>query len=498
MASAQHLLAIDQGTTSTRSIVFDRAGRILAAAQREFPQHYPADGWVEHDVEDIWRDTVATLGEALARAGLGPRDVAALGITNQRETAVLWDRRTGEPVHRAIVWQDRRTAPMCRELVARGCEDEVRRRTGLVIDAYFSGSKVAWMLDSLPGLRDRAERGEIAFGTIDSFLLWRLTGGRVHATDATNASRTMLFDIRAQDWDEEMLRLFRVPRAILPEVRDSSADFGATEAAVLGAPVPIGGVAGDQQAAMVGQACFSTGMVKSTYGTGCFALMNVGGEFVESRHRLLTTVAYRLGGRTCYALEGSIFVAGAAVKWLRDGLGIIRHAAETAEMAARVPDSHGVYLVPAFVGLGAPYWDPDARASIQGLTFDAGPAHIARATLEAVAYQTRDLIEAMCAETGAPVGSIRVDGGMVANDWLCRFLADMVGAPVERPAVIETTALGAAYLAGLQAGVYSGLDEVGAIWACERGFEPALDRAPRDALYAGWRRAVERVRSGAA
>ncbi|MGQ9365027.1 glycerol kinase GlpK [Azospirillum sp. ST 5-10] len=494
---ARHLLAIDQGTTSTRAIVFAVDGTARATARREFPQHYPDDGWVEHDGEDIWRDTVAVVREALDRAGLVAADVAALGITNQRETVVLWDRATGEPVHRAVVWQDRRTAGFCRDLLRDGAEPEIRARTGLVVDAYFSASKLAWLLDHVPGARARAERGELAFGTIDSFLLYRLTGGRVHATDATNASRTMLFNIHTQAWDDELLRLFDVPRAVLPEVRDSSADYGATDPALFGASIPICGVAGDQQAAMVGQACFTPGMVKSTYGTGCFALLNTGGRPVDSAHRMITTVAYRLDGRPTYALEGSIFVAGATIKWLRDRLGVIDSAAHTAELAVTVPDSHGVVLVPAFVGLGAPYWDPHARASIQGLTLDAGPEHIARAALEAVAFQTRDLRDAMAADSEAAPQTLRVDGGMVVNDWLCQFLADMLDAPVERPAVTETTSLGAALLAGLRTGLYDGLEGAGglaATWTCERRFEPRLDPARRTALYDGWRLAVERVR----
>ena len=494
MSTSAHVLAIDQGTTSTRAIVFDAQGRPVGVARREFPQHYPADGWVEHDPEDIWRDTVAVMRGAVADARLTADDIAAIGITNQRETTVVWDRATGAPIHNAIVWQDRRTAGACRALVEEGFLPLVRAKTGLLIDAYFSATKAAWILDAVPGARARAERGELCFGTIDSFLLHRLTGGRVHATDATNASRTMLFDIHRQDWDEELLALFRVPRAMLPDVLDSSAEFGATTADLLGRPVPVTGVAGDQQAATVGQACFEPGMVKSTYGTGCFALLNTGETPVASGSNLLTTVAYRLDGRPTYALEGSIFVAGAAVKWLRDGLGIITHASQTDDLATRVPDSHGVYLVPAFVGLGAPHWDPHARAAISGLTLDAGPAHIARAALEAVAYQTRDLRDAMRADWPVPAGALRVDGGMAANDWLCQFLADMLEVPVERPAVIETTALGAASLAGLKAGIYPDRAAVAAAWRCERRFEPRMEAAKRDRLYDGWLDAVDRVR----
>ncbi|HEV7371505.1 glycerol kinase GlpK [Arenibaculum sp.] len=495
MPAKSHILAIDQGTTSTRAIVFDREAAIRGIARREFRQHYPADGWVEHDPEDIWRDTLAVAKEALAEAGIGADRVAAIGITNQRETTVVWDRATGEPIHRAIVWQDRRTAPMCRDMAAAGAEIEIRARTGLVVDAYFSASKIAWLLDTVPDARARAERGELAFGTIDCFLLWRLTGGRVHATDATNASRTLLFNIHTQDWDDELLRLWRIPRRMLPAVTDNSTEFGIVDAALLGAPIPITGMAGDQQAATVGQACFEPGMVKATYGTGCFALLNTGEHAVDSPSRLLTTVAYRLGGRPTYALEGAIFVAGAAVKWLRDGLGIITHASQTDDLATRVPDSHGVYLVPAFVGLGAPHWDPDARAAILGLTLDAGPAHVARAALEAVAYQTRDLQEAMVSDGGDRPRSLRVDGGMVANDWLCQFLADMLAVPVERPAVIETTALGAACLAGLHVGLFSDLGAISAAWTRERLFEPRMDEAVRARLHAGWRDAVARIRS---
>ncbi|MCW2238448.1 glycerol kinase GlpK [Azospirillum canadense] len=496
MPDAGHVLAIDQGTTSTRAIVFDRRGLPVGVARREFPQHYPADGWVEHDPEDIWRDTVAVLREVVAEAKLDASAIAAIGITNQRETTVVWDRRTGEPIHRAIVWQDRRTADTCRKLVEEGCGPLVRAKTGLLIDAYFSATKVAWILDHVSGARDRAERGELCFGTIDSFLLHRLTGGRVHATDATNASRTMVFDIHRQDWDDELLALFRIPRAMMPEVLDSSAEFGATEPDILGRSIPITGIAGDQQAATFGQACFEPGMVKSTYGTGCFALLNTGDKPVESRSNMLTTVAYRLDGRPTYALEGSIFVAGAAIKWLRDGLGIITHASQTDDLATRVPDSHGVYLVPAFVGLGAPHWDPHARAAISGLTLDAGPAHIARAALEAVAFQTRDLRDAMVSDWPAPAKALRVDGGMAANDWLCQFLADMLDLPVERPAVIETTALGAASLAGLKAGVYSDQAALAAAWRCDRRFEPRMEGAKRARLYEGWLDAVQRVRRG--
>lgn len=492
----KYVLAIDQGTTSSRAIVFDEAGAALAVAQKELTQHYPADGWVEHDAEEIWRDVQSVMREAVAKAGLRGGDIAAIGITNQRETTVVWERDTGRPIHRAIVWQDRRTAAVCRQKVADGVGDLVQQKTGLLIDSYFSATKIAWLLDNVPGARARAERGELCFGTIDCFLLFRLTGGAVHATDATNASRSMLFDIVRQDWDEALLKIFDVPRAMLPDVKDSSGEFGSTPPELLGAAIPVAGIAGDQQAATFGQACFRPGMVKSTYGTGCFALVNIGEKPVQSQNRLLTTVAYRLNGKPTYALEGSIFVAGAAVKWLRDGLGIVGSAAETATLAASLTENHGVYLVPAFVGLGAPYWDPDARAAILGLTLDAGRAHIARATLESVAYQTRDLAAAMRADGAQPPTALRVDGGMVANDWLCQFLADMLGVAVERPKVIETTALGAAYLAGLAVGVYAGLDAVAYAWTCERRFEPRMAAGQRDALYAGWQAAVQRVLSG--
>jgi len=489
----KYVLAIDQGTTSSRAIVFDAAGLPVGMAQTELRQHYPADGWVEHDAEDIWRDVCQVMREAVAKAGLRGGDIAAIGITNQRETTVVWERSTGRPIHHAIVWQDRRTADVCRRIVADGAGGLVQSRTGLLVDSYFSATKIAWLLDNVPGARARAEKGELCFGTVDSFLLSRLTGGKVHATDATNASRTMLFDIHRQEWDDTLLKLFNVPRAMLPEVKDCSTLFGAAAPELLGHAIPITGIAGDQQAATFGQACFQPGMIKSTYGTGCFALVNIGAKPVQSDHRLLTTVAYRLDGKPTYALEGSIFVAGAAVKWLRDGLGIVGSAAETATLAASAPDNHGVYLVPAFVGLGAPYWDPDARGALLGLTLDTGRAQIARATLESVAFQTRDLTAAMRSDGAVAPTAIRVDGGMVANDWLCQFLADMLNVAVERPKVIETTALGAAYLAGLAAGVYKGLDAVAYGWNCERRFEPRMNPALRQQLYDGWKKAVQRV-----
>jgi len=484
------ILAIDQGTTSTRAMSFGRDGVPRHSIRREFAQHYPQAGWVEHDPEDIWRDTLATLTETAAADG---GRVAAIGITNQRETLVVWDRATGEPVHKAIVWQDRRGAALCARLKAEGCEPLVRARTGLLLDPYFTATKLKWILDEVPGVRARATRGELAAGTIDSFLLWRLTGGKVHATDASNASRTMLFDIHRGVWDEELLRLFTVPASLLPEVRDNAADFG--ETSVLGRPVLIGGMAGDQQAAAIGQACFARGDVKSTYGTGCFLLLNTGEQAVASEHGLLTTIAYRLDGRTTYALEGSIFVAGAAIKWLRDGIGIITHAADTHDLATRLDDNHGVYMVPAFVGLGAPHWDPAARATISGLTFDATGAHLARAALESVAYQTNDLIAAMSADGARDPRQVRVDGGMAANDWFCQFLADMLDTEVARPANIETTAAGAAFLAGMTAGMWSGPDDIAATWRADRTFTPQMTADKRAALNAGWQDAVRRTLS---
>jgi glycerol kinase len=496
MTRPGYLLAIDQGTTSSRAMVFDRGGRAVGQAQKELPQHFPQPGWVEHDPEDIWRDTCAVVEGALSEAGTGAGEVVAVGITNQRETTVLWDRASGEALHRAIVWQDRRTVELCDRLRAEGHEATVQARTGLLLDPYFSASKIAWLLDKVPGARDRAERGELAFGTIDCFLLWRLTGGRVHATDATNAARTMIYDIHRQAWDEELLALFGIPAAILPEVRDSNADFGATPADLFDAPLPVTGIAGDQQAASVGQACFQPGMTKSTYGTGCFALMNTGPRALTSTNRLLTTIGYRLSGETTYALEGSIFIAGAAVQWLRDGLGLIASAAESEGLARQADEAQEVYLVPAFTGLGAPYWDAHARGALFGLTRASGRAEIVRAALEAVCFQTRDLLEAMAADGAAAVSDLRVDGGMVANEWLMQRLADLIGCTVERPVVSETTALGAAALAGLGAGVLAGLDDIAAMWQSAGRFEPAMAEAERARRYAGWRDAVARVRSG--
>jgi glycerol kinase len=486
------LLAIDQGTSSTRVILFDREGNRLASAQRELPQHYPQPGWVEHDAERILEDTLACVRDALRAAQLGASGIAAIGITNQRETTVIWERATGKPIHRAIVWQDRRTAEFCRRHQERS--EWLNRKTGLLLDPYFSATKIAWLLDNVTGARHRAEAGELAFGTIDTWLLWHLTGGKVHATDATNASRTALFDIGRQQWDEELLDFFRIPRALLPQVRDSAADFGTTLPGLFGGAIAIGGVAGDQQAATFGQACFAPGMIKSTYGTGCFMVPNTGSELKLSRHRLLSTIAYRLKGQPVYALEGSIFVAGAAVKWLRDELHLIHSAAESETLAASIEDTGGVYLVPAFTGLGAPWWDPEARGALLGLTRDTGIAHIARATLEAVAYQTRDLLGAMAQDAVAPV-ELRVDGGMVVNDWLVQNLADMLRVAVIRPAIVETTARGAAFLAGLQAGLYGSLEEIAGLWQAERSFTPRMPQTRADGLYAGWRDAVSRLRT---
>ena len=497
-AMADHILAIDQGTTSSRAIVFDRDLRIAGLAQQEFTQHFPKPGWVEHDPAEIWDSVVATCRAAIAKAGIGTTDIAGIGITNQRETVVVWERDSGRPIANAIVWQDRRTAPRCADLRAAGQEAEVTAKTGLLLDPYFSATKIAWLLDSVDGARAKAEAGRLAFGTIDSFLLWRLTGGAVHATDATNASRTLLYDIHKGDWDDGLLALFGVPRAMLPTVRDSAAEFGTSEPGLFGGGIAIRGIAGDQQAATVGQACFRPGMVKSTYGTGCFALLNTGSQAVISRNRLLTTVAYQLDGKRTYALEGSIFVAGAAVQWLRDGLRLIDSAAASEAMARDADEAQAVYLVPAFTGLGAPYWDAEARGAIFGLTRGTGPKELARAALEAVCYQTRDLIEAMRGDWTERTGDVvlRVDGGMVANDWAMQALADLLGAPVDRPAVLETTALGAAYLAGMQAGLYPAPKDFAGSWRLERRFTPIMAETDRARKYAGWQDAVSRTLSG--
>jgi glycerol kinase len=496
--TGSHVLALDQGTSGSTALVVDREGRLRGRGYAEVPQHYPRPGWVEHDPEDLWATVQRAAGQALAAAGIRGADVAAIGITNQRETTLVWDRATGAPIHRAIVWQCRRTAAACERLRAEGLEPLVRERTGLVLDAYFSGTKIAWLLDEVPGARARAERGALAFGTVDAWLLWKLTGGRVHATDATNASRTLCLDLRTVDWDDELLRLLRVPRAVLPRVVASAGVAGETDdLGWLPAGVPVAGIAGDQHAALFGQGCFAPGTAKNTYGTGCFVLLNTGEAPVASKHGLLTTLAWRIGERTTYALEGSIFIAGAAIQWLRDGLGILRDAAESEALAGSVPDTAGVYFVPAFVGLGAPHWDMYARGTLVGLTRGTTRAHLARAALEAIAYQSRDVLEAMAADAGVPVRTLRVDGGAVANDLLCQIQADVLDVAVERPRVIETTGLGAAFLAGLGTGVWPSLDAVAGCLAVDRTFTPRLGPAARAAGYAGWRRAVERAQGWA-
>ncbi|MEM7210341.1 MAG: glycerol kinase GlpK [Pseudomonadota bacterium] len=492
-----HVLAIDQGTTSSRAILFDGAMQPLRTAQQEFQQHYPASGWVEHDPEDLWRTTLETCGKAIA--DLAPTEIAAVGLTNQRETVVVWDRTTGKAIHNAIVWQDRRTASICADLKSAGHEPMVTARTGLLLDPYFSGTKIGWILDQVEGARARAEAGELLAGTIDTWLIWRLTGGASHVTDATNASRTMLYDIHTGAWDGELCNLLGVPMQLLPKVCDSADDFGVTE--LFGGSVPILGVAGDQQAATVGQACFSAGMMKSTYGTGCFALLNTGAAPVTSQNRLLTTIAYQLDGKPTYALEGSIFVAGAVVQWLRDGLSLIADASETGPLAETADAAQDVYMVPAFVGMGAPYWDSECRGAIFGLTRGTGPAELARAALESVGYQTRDLLEAMRRDWAEGDGGetvLRVDGGMTASDWTMQFLADILGAPVDRPVFAETTALGAAWLAGMRAGLYPGQHEFAQNWALERRFTPAMDAGVRSSRYAGWQDAVSRTLSNRA
>jgi glycerol kinase len=489
------VLAIDQGTTSSRAIVFRSDISIAAVAQQEFPQHFPASGWVEHEPDDIWTSTVMVCRDALRQAGLTAKDIAAIGITNQRETAIVWDRATGQAVHRAIVWQDRRTADICAQLKADGCEPAIAQKTGLIIDPYFSGTKVAWILDHVPGARRRAEAGELLFGTVDCYLLWRLTGGRVHATDATNASRTLLFNIHTGQWDDELTKMLRVPRSMLPEVKDSSHAYGESTPDLFGGAIAISGIAGDQQAATIGQACFAPGMIKSTYGTGCFALLNTGATPVASKNKLLTTIAYQLGGKRTYALEGSIFVAGSAVQWLRDGLGVIKQAAETGPLADKSDSTQSVYLVPAFVGLGAPYWNPRVRGALFGLSRNTGPAELAHAALESVCYQTYDLREAMRADLPGEKAAnvLRVDGGMTASDWTMQRLADLLDAPVDRPMIQETTALGAAYLAGLSAGVYPEPSKFADNWRLERRFKPNMSAAARERKLKGWERAVRGV-----
>jgi glycerol kinase len=492
----RHILAIDQGTTSSRAMIFDDKGHCIALAQKEFTQIYPQDGWVEHDPEEIWQSVLEVCRQALQQAGEEGVEVAGIGITNQRETTLVWDRQTGKPIYNAIVWQDRRTADSCAELKATGNEEHVAECTGLLLDPYFSATKLAWILDHVVGARAKAEKGGLAFGTVDSFLLWRLTGGKAHATDATNASRTMLFNIHTQEWDSSLLEMFHIPEALLPAVKDCIADFGTTDAKLFGRAIPIGGIAGDQQAAAIGQACFEPGMIKSTYGTGCFVLMNTGEKALRSRNRLLTTVAYRVDGQTSYAIEGSIFAAGAAVQWIRDGLKLIDSAGEVEGLAQGLNSNCGVYLVPAFTGLGAPHWDPQARGAIFGLTRNTGIAEIVRATLESVGYQTYDLMEAMKRDSKTGSKALRVDGGMAANNWFLQFLADLLDVPVERPRVTETTALGAASLAGVQFGIFDSLADIGNHWQRDALFTPKLSAAKRQDLLSGWEKAVSRVLVG--
>ena len=489
-----HILAIDQGTTSSRAIIFNDQLEIIAQAQQEFEQFFPRSGWVEHDPEEIWSTTLATCKQALEKATLSASDVAAIGVTNQRETTIIWDKKTGKAIHKAIVWQDRRTAVFCRELSRDGHDQMITSKTGLLLDSYFSGTKIKWILDNVEGAKEKAQAGKLLFGTIDTFLLWRLTGGKQHATDATNASRTMLYNIHENVWDKEILQLFDIPETLLPVVKDSSADFGVCDKALFGARVPIRGIAGDQQAALVGQACFDPGMIKSTYGTGCFVVLNTGQEAVTSNNKLLTTIGYRLNGVTTYALEGSIFVAGAAVQWLRDAMGLIEKASDIGALARQADVNQDVFLVPAFTGLGAPHWDPDARGTMFGITRATGPAELSRAVLESVCYQTRDLLDAMRGDlTKAGDTVLRVDGGMVASNYTMQFLADILNAPVDRPKVLETTAVGAAYLAGLYEGIFPAPEEFSASWQRDKRFTPSLDEALRDKKYSGWKDAVSRT-----
>lgn len=491
---ASHILAIDQGTTSSRAIIFNDQLEIVAVAQQEFEQFFPQSGWVEHDCEEIWSSTLATCKKALAQTQLSAADIAAIGITNQRETTILWDRETGKPIHKAIVWQDRRTSEYCGQLREAGHDPMITAKTGLLLDAYFSATKIKWLLDNVEGARDKAEVGRLCFGTVDSFLLWHLTGGKEHATDATNASRTMLYNIHENCWDEEILALLDIPAALLPEVKDCSGNFGSTAPELFGAPISIGGIAGDQQAALVGQACFEPGMIKSTYGTGCFIVLNTGDQAVRSNNRLLTTIGYRLNGINTYALEGSIFVAGAAVQWMRDAMGLIEAASETGKLARQADINQDVYLVPAFTGLGAPHWDGEARGAIFGITRATGPAELSKAALEAVCFQTRDLLEAMRGDWPSMGETVlRVDGGMVASNYTMQFLADILDAPVDRPAVLETTALGAAYLAGLSKGMYPPPEQISNAWKRDKRFTPTLDKEVRIRKYNGWKDAVRRT-----
>ena len=498
MAQGRYVLALDQGTSGSTALLVDAEGHVRARGYAELPQHYPKPGWVEHDPDEIWATTVEAATRALALAGTAGTDVAAVGITNQRETTLVWERATGRPVHRAIVWQCRRTAALCEQLASAGLEPLVRQRTGLVLDAYFSGTKIRWLLDELPDARRRAEDGALAFGTVDTWLVWKLTGGRAHATDVTNASRTMLLGLDTVEWDDDMLKALEIPRAMLPRIVPSSGVVGCTvDLGWLPPGIPIAGIAGDQHAALFGQACYARGAAKNTYGTGCFLLMNTGAAPVRSREGLLTTVAWNVAGATTYALEGSVFIAGAAIQWLRDGLGLVAHAADSAPLAASVSDTGGVYFVPAFVGLGAPYWDMYARGTIVGLTRGTSRAHLVRAALEAIAYQSRDVLDAMTRDAGLDVDALRVDGGATSNDFLCQFQADLMGVTVLRPAVIETTALGAAYLAGLGVGMWRSLNALAGQWTVERTFTPTMEASRREALYDGWRRAVERARGWA-
>ena len=489
----KYILAIDQGTTSTRALIFDKSGIAVSSGQHELTQHFPADGWVEHDAIEIWETTLKSCYTAIKQTNISFKDIACIGITNQRETTVVWDRQTGEPIYRAIVWQDRRTSDYCEELNSQGNLETIQKKTGLLIDPYFSASKLRWLLDNVPNARKLAEQGSLAFGTIDCYLLWRLTGGKSHYTDATNASRTMLFNIRQQRWDPELLKLFNIPAAILPEVKDCAADFGVSDAALFGCPIPITGIIGDQQAAALGQGCFNAGMAKSTYGTGCFLLMNTGNEILRSSNRLLSTVAYRLSGKVSYAIEGSIFMAGATMQWIRDGLKLIEHAADSEAIAEASSDDLSVYLVPAFTGLGAPYWDPHARAALFGMTRDTQAKELVTAALMSVCYQTKDLVNAIISD-GAALQTLRVDGGMANNNYMLQKLADLLNCEVHRPLITETTALGAAYVAGLQIGLFEDLDKIGVEWKLDQAFSPTKDNKWRESQYAGWLDAVSRTR----
>lgn len=491
---ATYILAIDQGTTSSRAILFTHEGKVHAVAQEEFEQHFPEDGWVEHKPSDIWRTVLKTCRQVLADNDVSASDISSIGITNQRETTLVWDKKTGEPIYNAIVWQDRRTAEYCESITSPHLSEVINDKTGLLLDPYFSATKIRWMLDNVSGARDKANKDELAFGTVDSFILWHLTGGAEHRTDATNASRTMIFNIHSQCWDEELLELFNIPLSMLPEVMDSSDHFGETDALLFGAKIPVLAMAGDQQAALFGQACFKEGMAKSTYGTGCFLMLNTGEKALKSKNRLLTTVAYRLNGKPTYAIEGSIFMAGATIQWIRDGLKLIKSASETESIAKKMPLDHGVFLVPAFTGLGAPYWDPNARGAIMGLTRDSGINEIVTAGLQSVCYQTKDLQKAMESDGLRPT-TIRVDGGMVANNWVLTFLANILGATVERPEIIETTALGVAYLAGLQEGIFTSTEQLAEKWHCDKRFQAEIDNKQRNALYEKWLAAVKKVQS---